>query len=152
MSKSQNSFNKREKEKLKEKKRKEKEAKKLAKKEKQKKGNFEDMIAYVDKNGNIVSEQPDRKEKEEIDPITIEVSVPKKKNVPEEGKSGYVVYLNKDKGYGFIQDSITKKKVLVRINQIEDEIKVSDNVTFEVTSGTRGPIATNVRLKQASDK
>jgi len=44
------------------KKRKEKEQKKLARKENSAGGNFEDMIAYVDKFGNITSEPPVEKE------------------------------------------------------------------------------------------
>lgn len=146
MARSQNSFNKREREKLKEKKRKEKESKKLAKKENQKSSSFEDMIAYVDQNGNIVSEPPDKSENEKVDPESIEISVPKKEKVEDEDKTGTVVYFNQDKGYGFIQDSRTQDKVFVHINQVSIELKEGIKVSYEIEKGPKGYIAVNVQM------
>ena len=63
MSRSQNSFIKGQKEKLKQKKKKEKAERKKERKENNLKGKgFEDMLAYVDENGNITSEPPEEKD------------------------------------------------------------------------------------------
>ena len=56
----------------------------------------------------------------------------------------------KEKGFGFITgEGLTKdlffhSKELVGVTF--DELKVGDNVTFEVTEGQKGPAATNVSL------
>ena len=65
---------------------------------------MDDMIAYVDANGNIVDTPPDLTEKQEdIDVNSIEISTPKK--VEEDPTMrGVVDYFNDDKGYGFIKD------------------------------------------------
>lgn len=60
MGRSQNSFIKKQKEKKREQKKKEKEEKKKERQENNVKGgDLSDMIAYVDLNGNIVSERPE---------------------------------------------------------------------------------------------
>jgi len=70
MAKSNNSFIKKQKTEKRLKKRKEKEKKMIERKEHSPASNFESMIAYVDKFGNITSEppveQPDEKEEEEV--------------------------------------------------------------------------------------
>ncbi|MBA7572405.1 hypothetical protein ES708_14185 [subsurface metagenome] len=59
MARSRETFNKKEVRNKKEKKKKEKEKKRLARKESEKKSGLDDMIAYVDANGNITSTPPD---------------------------------------------------------------------------------------------
>ena len=55
-----------------------------------------------------------------------------------------------DRGFGFIaregevKDLFFHSKELVGVTF--DELKVGDNVTFEVTEGQKGPAATNVSL------
>ncbi|MBN1388726.1 MAG: hypothetical protein JW965_09785 [Bacteroidales bacterium] len=73
MGRSQETFRKKEIKDKKAKKRKEKEEKRLARKENQKKGGLDDMIAYVDENGVISPTPPDKKGKGEIDPHDIEI-------------------------------------------------------------------------------
>ena len=60
---------------------------------------------------------------------------------------GKVKWLNDAKGYGFItQDN--GEDVFVHFSAIQDEgfkpLKVNQEVEFEVTSGPKGPQATNV--------
>ena len=59
MGRSQETFGKKEVRNKKERKRKEKAQKRLAKKDKEKTGNMEDMLAYVDELGNITATPPD---------------------------------------------------------------------------------------------
>ena len=77
MSRSRESYNKKEVRKRKEKKRKEKEEKKLARKETKKKGSLEDMMAYIDENGVITSTPPDPSKKKNIELEDIQISTPK---------------------------------------------------------------------------
>ena len=65
MARSQNSFNKKEREKKKQQKRKEKEAKKLEKKEQGTDSSLDSMMVYVDANGNFVDTPPEETNTEE---------------------------------------------------------------------------------------
>ena len=78
MGRSQETSNKKEVKSKQDKKRKDKEKKKLLKKEIGKKGNFEDMIAYVDEYGRITSTPPDPSKKLVFEASDIEISVNKK--------------------------------------------------------------------------
>lgn len=151
MGRSQETFNKKEVRRNKEKKRKAKEKKKEARKEGDK-GNVDDMIAYVDENGMITSTPPDPdKKKEEIDIEGIEISVPKRDPSMDADpiRTGTVSYYNDSKGYGFIRDSVTKESIFVHINNVLEEIKEGNAVSFEVVKGQKGPTAVEVKvLKQ----
>lgn len=148
MGRSQESFSKKEVRKKKEQKRKEKEKKRLARKEKEKSSSLDDMIAYVDEEGNITSTPPDPTQKEDIDPDIIEVSVPKRDPDSDEGnlRTGTVTFFDESKGYGFIKDAETKESVFVHVNDLLDEIKQDSLVQFEMVKGKKGPAAIQVKL------
>ena len=80
MGKSQETYNKKEKEKKRLKKRQEKQAKKEERKANPKKSSLEDMMAYVDEYGNITDTPPDPTKKQKIDAAEIEIGIPKKEN------------------------------------------------------------------------
>lgn len=106
------------------------------------------MIAYVDEYGRITDTPPDPTvKKEEIKLEDIEVSVPKKDKSAEEDpmRTGIVSFFNDSKGYGFIKDTMTKESVFVHINDILDEIKEGNLVTFEIGKGPKGLIAKQVK-------
>lgn len=149
MGRSQDTFNKKEVRNKKEKKRKEKEKKRLARKEAEKKGSFDDMIAYVDEDGNITSEAPDpTKKKKELKLEDIEIGVPSRDNSQKMNpiRKGTVSFFNDSKGYGFIKDSETKEGVFVHINNVIGEIREGNLVSFEVEMGHKGPTAVKVKL------
>ncbi len=149
MGRSQDTFNKKEVRNKKEKKRKEKEKKRLARKDTEKKGSLNDMIAYVDEDGNITSEAPDpTKKKEELKLEDIEIGVPTRDDTQKMDpiRKGIVSFFNDSKGYGFIKDMETKEGVFVHINNVIDEIKEGNLVTFEVEMGHKGPTAVKVKL------
>lgn len=147
MGRSQETFNKKEVRNKKEKKRKEKEKKRLARKDDEKSGKLNDMIAYVDANGNITDTPPDPSLKEEINIEDIQVSVPKTDpNFKEDPvRKGTVSFFNDSKGYGFIRDSETKESVFVHINNVLEDIKEGNLVSFEVEMGQKGPTAVKVK-------
>jgi cold shock CspA family protein len=140
------SFNKKEREKKKEKKRKDKAEKKLKEKLEGKKTTTEFM--YMDENGNLTSSKPDPSKKKEFNVEDIQIGVPKKEDIEEElVKSGTVKFFNAEKGYGFITRKDSNESFFVHVNNLIDEIKDKDKVTFEVELGAKGPIAVNVKIQ-----
>jgi len=150
MGRSQETFNKKEVRNKKEKKRKEKEKKRLARKENEKSSSLNDMIAYVDENGNITSTPPDPAKKKDIKLEDIEIGIPKGGPAEEIDpvRNGVVSFFNDSKGYGFIRDIETKESVFVHINNTLDEIKEGNRVTYEVEMGPKGPAAVRVKLSK----
>ncbi|MCP4124872.1 MAG: cold shock domain-containing protein [Bacteroidetes bacterium] len=149
MSRSQETFNKKEVRNKKEKKRKDKAARKLERKEREKKGSLNDMMAYVDANGNIVSTPPDPTEKKiVIKAEDIQLGATKREDQEEMDpiRKGNVTFFNESKGFGFIKDSETDESVFVHINNCEEEIKENNMVSFEVEMGQKGPMAVRVKV------
>lgn len=151
MAKSQNSFNKKEREKKKLQKRKEKAEKKAQKKieksENPGSGSFEDDLVYVDSMGRLVSTPPDPDEKvEEIAAEDIVIGVPKSAPVDKDAdKEGKVVFFNTDKGYGFIEEISTGAQFYVHVSSLTIEIRDNDKVLFKSEKGERGFNAVDVR-------
>ena len=59
--------------------------------------------------------------------------------------TGKVKWFNESKGFGFIRDSETKESVFVHINNVLDDIKEGNLVSFEVEMGHKGPTAVKVK-------
>ncbi|MBN2347986.1 MAG: cold shock domain-containing protein [Bacteroidales bacterium] len=152
MGRSQETFNKKEIRNKKEKKRKEKEKKRLAKREKDKTGGLDDMIAYVDENGMITSTPPDPDKKKKAKLEDIEVSVPKREaeEEPDPIRKGKVTFFNDSKGYGFIKDAETQQSIFVHVNSFLEDIREGDVVNFEVVPGQKGPAAAKVQIFKES--
>ena len=101
------SWNKKEREMKKQLAKKNKAERKQERKENSQKGkNLDDMMAYLDENGNLTSTPPDPAKKIIIKAEDIEISTPKLKDrSPEETlRTGIVTFFNTEKGYGFIKD------------------------------------------------
>ena len=150
MGRSQETFNKKENEKKRAKKKQDKEAKKEERKANAGKGqSLDDMMAYVDEDGNITSTPPDpTKKKKEIKQEDIRISVSKQEDIEPTDtlRKGTVTFFNDSKGYGFIKDSETQESVFVHVNALTNPIKEHDKVTFEVEMGQKGPTAVKVKL------
>lgn len=148
MGRSQETYNKKEVRNKKEKKRKVKEEKRIARKEIEKKGSLEDMIAYVDENGMITSTPPDPGKKKDIKLEEIEIGVPSRDSEADTDpvRKGVVSFFNDSKGYGFIRDTETKESVFVHANNLLENIKEGNLVSFEIEKGRKGLAATQVKL------
>lgn len=150
MARSQQTFNKREREKKRLEKRKEKQKKKEERKEDSGGGI---PFAYVDQFGNLTDTPPEKTPKVEIDPETIEVSTPKKVYTEEElnpVRTGKVTYFDNSKGYGFIVDQVDNEKYFCHHTGLNDEISENDTVTFELEKGLKGLNAVKVTLVKES--
>lgn len=146
MAKSQQSFNKSEKEKKRLKKRQDKLSKKEVRRANSEGGEFANMIAYVDENGLITDTPPDPSKKKKITASSIEIGIPKKedKDTPAE-QQGKVSYFDESKGFGFIIDSQTQEKYFVHVSGLTEAIKENDKVSFELQRGLKGMNAVNVK-------
>lgn len=146
---SQDSYNKKEKEKKRLKKRKDKELQREERKSNSKKGkSFDDMIAYVDEFGNFSSSPPDPSKKEKVKAEDVQISVAKKEDQAkvETVRRGIVSFFNESKGFGFIKDSQTGESFFVHINNLDVEIKENYKVSFELEKGHKGPTAVRVKI------
>jgi CspA family cold shock protein len=59
--------------------------------------------------------------------------------------TGTVKFFNEEKGFGFIIDDATKQEFFVHVTGLTDKVKENDQVTFEVTEGKKGLMASNVK-------
>jgi cold shock CspA family protein len=145
MAKSQITFNKKENEKKRLKKRLEKEKKREARKANAPGGGFENMIAYVDENGNLTDTPPDPSKRKKIDVDSVEIGVRKREEEVVIVRNGKVEFFNDSKGYGFIKELDTNDKYFVHANGLLQEIKENDLVTFELERGLKGMNAIRVK-------
>ena len=142
------SWNKKEREKKKQKERKDKAEKMQDRKENAKKGNFDDMIAYLDENGNLSSTPPDPRKRVEVKLEDIQIGVPEYVPPTEEEltHTGKETFFNNEKGFGFIKDLQSQQSLFVHANNLTAPIKENDKVSFEIEMGQRGPMAVNVKI------
>lgn len=149
MAKSQQTFNKSEKEKKRLKKREDKrkkmEARKAEAKEKGKKGI---EFAYVDHNGHLTDTPPDPSKKIKVDAESIEISIPKASELEEVDpvRNGSVSFFDSSKGFGFIIDTENNEKYFCHVSGLIDEIVEGNKVTFELEKGMKGMNAVKVTL------
>jgi cold shock CspA family protein len=146
MVKSQQSFNKKEKETKRAKKQKDKQQKKEERKKTPTDGSLSNMIAYVDEYGMITDTPPDPANKIKVTASSIEIGVPKrsKDDVPAV-RTGRIDFFNDSKGFGFIKDLDTQESFFVHVNGLIDEVKENDKVTFELERGVKGMNAVRVK-------
>lgn len=152
MAKSQDSFNKKEKEKKRQKKNQEKQERREQRKADKLEGgtkSFEDMISYVDENGNFSSTPPDPSKRKVINVEDIVLGASSRYVTEEDAtRHGRVKFFNEEKGYGFIVDAESKDSIFVHINNINGTIRENDRVTYEVEMGPKGANAVNVSLEK----
>jgi cold shock CspA family protein len=148
MARSKETFGKKELEKKKLKKRKEKDARKEERKANSGGQSFEDMLVYVDENGQLTSTPPDPTKKVEIDADSIVLGARNSNAgyVEDPLRKGTVTFFNTSKGYGFIKDSETSESIFVHINGLVDQVNENDKVNFETERGPKGMNAVNVTL------
>lgn len=149
MAKSQQTYQKSEKEKKRLKKREDKKKKKEARKAAAKEKGSGIEFAYVDQYGQLTDTPPDPSAKIEIEAESIELGIPKKEDSDEEFdpvRKGKVSFFDHSKGFGFIIDSDTQEKHFCHVSGLIDEINENDKVTFELEKGLKGLNAVKVTL------
>ena len=145
MSKSQETYSKKEKEKQRQKKKKEKDEKRMERKASSKGGGLDNMIAYIDENGNISDTPPDPDKKVEFELEDIVTSVPKQEEFDMETASqGKIDFFNTEKGFGFIKEIGTNESYFVHYKGLVDDVVEGDKVSFELEKGMKGLNAVKV--------
>jgi cold shock CspA family protein len=61
-------------------------------------------------------------------------------------RKGVVISFNESKGYGFIRDLETNRNIFVHANNLSEQIRENNIVTFEIGKGQKGPAAMKVML------
>jgi len=147
MARSQDTFAKREREKQRIKKQQDKREKRKERKTNEKSKTLEDMMAYLDENGNISDTPPDPKKMKTFRQEDIHVSVPKLEDrKPDVPRKGTVAFFNTEKGFGFINDAETRERIFVHASELSAPIQENDKVIYEVQNGPKGLVAANVTL------
>jgi cold shock CspA family protein len=146
MAKSNETFNKKEKEKKRLKKQQEKKEKAEQRKAHSSKGKgLEDMMAYLDENGNITATRPTVIKQRSFELSDVAIATPRRVDEPA-GKlnTGVISFFNTSQGFGFIRDSQTKENVFFHVNGLTYDAKENDQVVFATERGPRGLQATQV--------
>ena len=145
---SSETFSKKEREKARQKKKQGKQEKRDDRKANTNRGqSLDQMLAYVDENGNISSTPPDPRKTKAIDHQNIQIGVAKQEDeAPEDViRTGIVTLFNSSKGYGFIRDLQSQQSVFVHQNELIDAIHENEKVVFEVKMTPKGASAIKVK-------
>jgi len=147
MGKSNDSFGKREKEKQRQKEKAQKREKMEERRANQAKGkSLDDMLAYIDENGNISSTPPDPGKRKEINAEDIVIGVPKREESDDPVKEGRIDYYDSSRGFGFIIQN-DGAKVFFHTNQTNYPVKEGDFVNYTIERGPKGWNAVGVTKK-----
>ncbi len=148
MGKSQETWNKKEKENKKKKKKEDKAKLKEERKANPGSSAFEDMLMYVDENGNLSSTPPDPTKKKNIIAENIALGVPTREEADENDglRIGTVSFFDSSKGYGFIKCQDSQDSIFTHINGHLEEIKEGNKVSFRTEKGPKGLNAIDVKI------
>jgi cold shock CspA family protein len=147
MAKSKETFNKKEKEKKRLKQKQDKHEKMEERKANAKKGkSLEEMMAYIDENGNLSSTPPDPRKKKVFNQEDMQTGIPKRvAEEPDAVRQGIISFFNGAKGYGFIKDIVTQESIFVHVNNLDEPVKENNKVSFQTEQGAKGLSAINVK-------
>ena len=139
------SFNKKEREKKRQKKKRDKQ---YAREQKKNNPLNPPEFMYVGEDGNLTATPPDPSRKTSVSMEEIDISTPKTEKSSESkfGKTGLVKFFNSEKGYGFIEEQVSKESYFVHVDSLDGTIKEGDRVSFETGKGPKGPVAVSVKL------
>ena len=105
---------------------------------------LDDMIMYVDANGQLTSTPPDRSNDEGVDLSNIQLGA-----APIEAeeviKMGTVTFFN-EKGYGFITEEKSKENIFFHSNNCTELVKKGNRVSFEIEKSPKGFSAFDIKV------
>ena len=148
MGKSQETWNKKEKENIKKKKKEDKAKLKEERKANAGSSSFEDMLMYVDENGQLSSTPPDPSKRKKVIAENIMLSVPSREDHDDADadRIGIVTFFDTSKGFGFIKCLDSEESIFTHINSHIDAIKEGNKVSFKTEKGPKGLNAIEVKL------
>ena len=106
---------------------------------------LDDMIMYVDANGQFTNTPPTRNDNDEpFDVNSIQLgAAPIEAENPI--KTGIVTFFS-EKGYGFITEDKSKENIFFHSNNCEEMIKKGNKVSFEIEKSPKGLSAIDIKL------
>lgn len=105
---------------------------------------LEDMMVYLDENGNFTSTPPDGRKRIEINLEDIQLgAAPIVQEDPT--RTGVVSFYNDAKGYGFIIDEKNRENIFMHRDQLLQPVKERDRVSFEKERTPKGYSALRVK-------
>ena len=131
MARSQETYSKKENEKKRIKKKQDKQEKREERKANAVKGkSLDDMMAYIDEDGNLSSTPPDPRRKKIVKSEDMQIRPPRQTATDPADliRTGTVTHFNDSKGYGFIKDSQTKESNSFNIIALEGPLKETNKV------------------------
>ncbi len=147
MARSQETFTKREREKQRVKKQQEKQEKMRERKLNKEKGkSLEDMMAYLDENGNLSDRPANPRKKPVYRAEDMNIGASNQGEHSEVQRSGTVTFFNEDKGFGFINDTETRMRIFFHVNNVMSQVKENDKVLFRLEKSPKGPVAMDVTI------
>lgn len=139
------SFSKKENFKKKLAKQKEKTARREERKDSNDKGKtLDDMIMYVDHNGQLTSTPPDKNDRVDIELGDIQLGAAPRE-AEEVVKSGLVTFLS-EKGYGFITQEKSSENIFFHSNNCAELVKKGNKVSFEIERSPKGLVAVDIKV------
>lgn len=139
------SFSKKENFKKKIQKQKEKALKREERKTSNNKGkSLDDMLMYVDANGQLTSTPPNQGEKEEINIDDIQLGAAPIE-AEEIRKTGIITFFS-EKGYGFITEDKSKENIFFHSNNCAEPVKKGNKVSYEKEKSPKGFSAVDIQL------
>ncbi|NIG54457.1 cold-shock protein [Chitinophaga sp. Cy-1792] len=112
---------------------------------------LEDMLAYVDENGNLSATPPKETRKTDIDAKDIRIgATPRPAEDPV--KTGTVTFYNQTKGFGFIAEDNSREDVFFHMNELLDPVREKDKVSFTKERNSKGYYAAAIRKLNAGNK
>lgn len=144
----QETMGKKEREKKKRLKKQRKAEEKLERKENNNKGkSLDDMMVYLDENGNLSDSPPDPSKMKEMNLEDIQLGAAPVEEIDPADliRKGVIKFFNEEKGYGFINDLKSQESIFVHVNNADGPLKERDKVTFETEQGAKGLVAVNVK-------
>lgn len=110
---------------------------------------MEEMIVYLDENGNFTDVPPDKQKRVKIDVEDIQLGA---QALPQEKEfTGMVTMFNTEKAYGFITEDNTRASIFVHSNNLLEPVSEKDRVTYEKERTPKGYAAINVRKIKTPD-
>ena len=73
-----------------------------------------------------------------------ETSTEEKK--PKKFRTGFVKFFNRSRGYGFIHSKDLSSRVFVHVSELDDPVKVGDQVKFRIEKNAKGLMAKEVEV------
>lgn len=104
---------------------------------------LEEMIIYVDVNGNF-TETPPHLQKNESDYPNFDSPNRKSENNETQDYTGFVKFLS-DKGYGFITDDKTHENIFFHSTQLTETVDKNDKVKYRKEDSLKGFRAVSIK-------